>query len=207
MPTSGDYLEHLLLPGECTTNIFQTHVSSQPLPAGTNAYFNDIPLYPAGSGAWSNLNLYEYQYLRNTSYSIQTEHGTIPNAFTTIEGFDSIEPYTLLWVDPSYAFDAPIRKSGTVFSWSPTVPNSNFEIMVAVYSQDGSQFLGAVTCMDVDNGYMTIPGQYFQNYPIGSLAAVHLFRHRTDLVLSEDLGGMLQSHMMWEVVGTGYIEQ
>jgi hypothetical protein len=170
------------------------------------AYFNEIALSPAGSGTWSNLNLFEYQYLRNTPYSINSEHGNIPNAFVTVEGFDTIEPYTLLWVDPSYAFDTPIRKTGTMFSWSPVVPNSQFEIMVAVYSSDGSQFLGAVSCMENDVGYMQIPGTYFQAYPSWSLAAVHLFRHRSDRIPAEEFNGWLQSHMIWEVVGTGHIE-
>ena len=205
-PTSGDYVEHLPAVGTCTTNIYNTYVSSQALPATSTAYFNEIPLNPAGSGVWSNLNMMEYQYLRNTSYNVTSEHGSISNAFTTIEGFDSIEPYTLLWVDPSYAFDAPIRKSGTMFSWSPVVPNSLFEIMIAVYSPDGSQFLGAVSCLEQDSGYMQFPGTYFQSYPFGSLTAVHLFRHRIDRIPAEDFNGWFQSHMIWEVVGTGHIE-
>ena len=79
--------------------------------------------------------------------------------------------------------------------------------MIAVYSSDGSQFLGAVACMEEDVGYMTIPGQYFQGFPNWSPTAVHLFRHRTDLVPADEFNGWFQSHMIWEVVGTGHIEQ
>ena len=32
-----------------------------------------------------------------------------------------------------------------------------FEIIVAVYSPDGSQLLGAVSCMETDTGYMFVP--------------------------------------------------
>jgi len=205
-PTSGDYLDHLTAVGTCTTSLHNTHVSSQPLVSSQPAYFNSIPLNPAGSGTWSNLNLYEYQYERNSSYLVSTEHGNIENAFTSIEGFDTIEPYTLLWVDPSYAFDTTISKSGTMFSWSPIVANSQFEIIVAIYSPDGTQFLGSVSCMENDVGYMQIPGSYFQPYPSWSLAAVHLFRHRKDLVAAPEFNGWFQSHMIWEVVGTAHIE-
>ncbi len=206
MPTGGDYFDALTPVGTCTTNIYDSYVSSQPLTATQPAYFNDISLSPAGQGFWTNTNLYEYQYSRNTYYNVSTEHGVIQNAFQTLEGFDSIEPYTLLWVDPSYAFDAPISKSGTNFTWYPVVPNSQFEIMIAVYSPDGSQFLGAVSCMENDVGYMNFPGSYLQSYPSWSLAAVHLIRHRTGLVEAPDIQGSFSSHMMWEVVGTGHIE-
>ena len=110
-PTSGDYTDYLQEPGSCTTNLIQTHVSSQPLSSTQQAAFNGITLNPSGQGEWYNGFIYEYQYERNTSYSVTSEHGTINNAFTSIEGFDDIQPYTLLWVDPSYAYDAVISKS------------------------------------------------------------------------------------------------
>ena len=206
LPTGGDYTSHLPDVGTCTTNIYETSVGVTPLDSTQPVYFNDLPLYPAGQGIWQNTNIYEHQYLRSTPYMITSEHGNIANAFTTLEGFDDIQPYTLLWVDPSYAYDAVISKSGTTFTWDPVIPDSNFEIIVAVYSSNGSTFLGAVSCMENDMGYMTIPGSYFQSFPAYSIVAVHLIRHREDIVPSTELGGMLQTHMMWEVIGTGHIE-
>lgn len=205
-PTSGDYTEWTTPVGTCTTDIHDTYVSSQPLATTSPAYFNSITLNQSGQGEWSNNFIYEYQYERNTSYTVTSEHGTIPNAFQTIEGFDSIDPYTLLWVDPSYAFDAVISKSGTYFNWNPTVPNSQFEILVAVYSPDGSQLLGAVSCMENDTGSMYVPGTHFQSYPTWSLAAVHLTRHRFNRIAVPELNGYFESHMRWEVVGTAHIE-
>jgi len=205
-PTSGDYLEYLTPVGTCTTALHDTHVSSQPLLSTAIASFNDIQLSPTGNGHWWNPAIYEHQYQRNSLYSISTEHGIIENAFQTIEGFDEINPYTLLWVDPSYAFETVISKSGTTFSWAPTLPNTQFEIIVAVYSPDGSQFLGAVSCMDNDTGMMTIPGSYVAAYPYWSLAAVHFIRHKTDRAAAADFNGYIQSHMQWEVVGTGHVE-
>jgi len=205
-PTSGNYLEHLTPVGTCTTDIYETHVSSQALAANDVAMFNTIVLTPSSNGSWSNAALYEHQYARNTVYDITTEHGNINNAFKTIEGFDSINPYTLLWVDPSYAFETVISKSGTTFSWLPILPNTQFEVVVAIYSPDGSQFLGAVSCMNDDVGSMIIPGSYVSSYPYWSLAAVHFIRHKTDNVEATEFNGYLQSHMQWEVVGTGHVE-
>ena len=181
-------------------------MSSQPLQTSQQASFNGITLNPSGQGTWTNGFIYEYQYERNTSYSVTSEHGIIQDAFTSIEGFDDIQPYTLLWVDPSYAFEPVISKSGTSFSWFPTVPDSQFEIIIAVYSPDGSQFLGAVSCLEQDTGSMFVPGSYFQSYPYWSLAAVHLIRHRIDRRPAPEMNGYFQSHMLWEVVGTGHIE-
>ena len=93
-----------------------------------------------------------------------------------------------------------------IFTWSPVVNDSMFEVLIAVYSSDGSQLLGAVSCMEQDSGYMTVPGVYFQAFPSWSLAAVHLIRHKTDMRPAIEFNGWLQSHMIWEVIGTGHIE-
>jgi len=205
-PTAGDYFDYMTPVNTCTTSIYSTHVSSQPIESSEPALFNDIQLAMSGQGEWFNDYIYEQQYLRNTTHAIETQHGMISNAFTTIEGFDQINPYTLLWVDPSYAFETVVSKSGTTFSWSPSLPETQFEIIVAVYSQDGSQFLGAVSCMNDDIGSMTLPGNYFTGFPYWSLAAVHFIRHKTNSTISQELNGTLQTHMMWEVVGTGHVE-
>jgi hypothetical protein len=205
-PTSGDYFEYMTPVGTCTTQLLETYVSSQPLAATQPAMFNSIQLSPNGQGSWSNGFLYEHQVQRQTPHTITSENGTIINAFTTIEGFDDIQPYTLLWVDPSYAFDAVISKNGTNFTWYPSLSGDEFEILIAVYSPDGSQLLGAVSCQEMDTGSMFVPGNYFQSYPTWSLAAVHLIRHRIDSRPAPELNGYIDSHMIWEVVGTGHIE-
>ena len=205
-PTSGDYFQYMTPVGTCTTNLMETYVSSQPVQATQPAMFNSIQLNPSGQGQWTNNYLYEYQIDRQTPHTITTENGTIVDAFTTIEGFDDIQPYTLLWVDPSYAFDAVISKNGTTFTWYPVLPLDYFEILIAVYSPDGSQLLGAVSCMETDTGYMWVPGNYFQTFPNWSLAAVHLIRHRIGRQIAPEFNGYIDSHMIWEVVGTGHIE-
>ena len=51
-----------------------------------------------------------------------------------------------------------------------------------------------------------IPGNYFTAYPYWSLAAVHFIRHRVGDATSVELGGRIQTHMQWEVVGTAHVE-
>ena len=109
-------------------------------------------------------------------------------------------------MDPSYAFAAVVSKQGTTFSWQPVLPNAQFEVMVVVYSPDGSQLLGMVSCMENDVGYLTVPGNYFQSYPYNALTAIYLSRHRVDRRPAPEFNGYLESHMVWTVLGTGHIE-
>ena len=205
-PTSGGYSEQLTPVGTCVTQELGSYVSSQPLSVSGNASFNSIQLFPSGVAEWSNTNLYEYQIERRTQVYVSTDAGSIPNAFETLEGFDNIEPWELRYVDPSYAFAAVVSKQGTTFTWQPVIPDAQFEILIAVYSPDGSQLLGMVSCMENDVGYLTVPGNYFQSYPYNALTAIYLSRHRVDRRPAPEFNGYLESHMVWTVLGTGHIE-
>jgi hypothetical protein len=155
------------------------------------------------AGLYETTSIWESQLQRDTLYRVETQQGEYN--FVSTHGFDFIEPYTMLWVDPSYAFEAPIYRSGATFTWAPTSTDSIFMITVAVYSWDGSQFLGYVTCTGPDNGTMTIPAQYLQAYQVGSLVAIHLERHKLQTVETEINNSYIETHMSWEVIGTGTI--
>ena len=205
-PTDGDYNEWLTPVGTCVTQELGSYVSSTPLSMSGNASFNSIQLFPVGQAEWMTNSIQEYQFPRSTPITVSTAAGTIPNAFTTLEGFDDIQPWELRYVDPSYAFAAVVSKQGTTFSWQPVIPDSQFEVMIVVYSPDGSQLLGLVSCMENDVGYLTVPGNYFQQYPYNALTAIYLSRHRVARTAAPDFNGYLESHMMWTVLGTGHIE-
>jgi hypothetical protein len=79
-------------------------------------------------------------------------------------------------------------------------------VTLAVYSSDGSQMLGYVACSGEDNGSLTIPSQYLQSYPVGALVAIHLSRHKVELVETDINNSYIETHMEWEVIGTGHIE-
>jgi hypothetical protein len=154
-------------------------------------------------GLYETTSIWESQLQRDTTYQVETQEGNY--SFVSSHGFDFIEPYNMLWVDPSYAFEAPIYRTGATFTWAPTSTDSTFMITIAVYSWDGSQFLGYVTCAGPDNGMMTIPAQYLQAYQAGSIVAIHLERHKVELVETDINNSYIETHMSWEVVGTGTI--
>ena len=194
--------------GTCTEQLLITVPTVVPVDMGQSINVVGAPnqFVATKQGTEYFANVYESMYDRDTLHRVDFQNGSESFEFMSIRGFDSLEPYTMLYVDPSYAFAAPIYKSGMTFSWAPYGSDSNFMITIAVYTQDGSQLLGYTACTAPDQGFMTIPSQYLQNYPVWSLAAIHMARHRVEHVPYQPLGGYVESHMEWEVVGTGHIE-
>jgi hypothetical protein len=205
-PTDGGYNDQMTPVGTCVTQELGSYVSSTPLNISNTASFNSIQLFPIGMAEWNSNNLQEYQIPRRESITVTTDAGSIPDAFETLEGFEDIQPWELRYVDPSYAFAAVVSKQGTTFTWSPVITGTQFEVMVVVYSPDGTQILGLVSCMQNDVGYLTVPGTYFQAYPAWSLTAIYLTRHKVDRRPAVEFNGYLESHQQWTVLGTGHIE-
>ena len=111
----------------------------------------------------------------------------------------------MLWVDPSYAFEAAVRRSGFTITWAPVRSTSKMMITLGIYSSDGSSLLGQVSCFGPDNGAMFIPSQYL-NYPTWSLVAIHIERFEIGLVETDINNSYMETIQIWEVVGTGHIE-
>ena len=205
-PISDSHFQNVLAPGQCSTSDYTyrpsynliNHSSSIDL----QGILHSFSLYNSGMSYYTD-QIYESQYERDTTYSVYTESGSFD--FVSTHGFDFIEPYDMFYVDPSYSFATPISRSGQSFSWGPSGSNSMFEISLEVFSYDGSQLLGVVTCAGNDSGYMSIPGSYLSSFPQNSLAAVILTRHKRDSSLYLPLNSYIENHMIWRVVGTGYI--
>ena len=206
--TTASHTEWIPAIGTCTDQLLITVPSTNPVDMGQSINVKGSPnqfvAYKQGTEYFANV--YESMYDRDSNHTVEFSAGQESFDFMSIRGFDTLEPYTMLYVDPSYAFAAPIYRSGMTFSWTPYGSDSNFMITIAVYTPDGSQLLGYVACTAPDQGFMTIPGQELQQYPSWSLAAIHLARHRVERVPYQPLGGYVESHMEWEVVGTGHLE-
>ena len=157
---------------------------------------------------YENGYLMESSFRRNTPHTLTAQNKTADSVIETLRGFDFIEPYSMLYVDPSYAFQAPITRFGdNTFTWGPSGDaNSFFTIHVSVYSNDGSYYYGTVICRSPDVGYMTIPGSYFSQYQPGNLTSIHLMRHRIFMNQYIDFGGTIEGYSWWEVIGTGFIQ-
>jgi len=207
---SDTYTRHVPAQGQCTQNVNQTVPVVSLMDFGSEikatADGQSIHAYKTAQGNYFNTWYSDSTYIRDTAHTVSREDNYEFAQFISFHGFDSIEPYELRYVDPSYAFAAPIYRTGATFWWAPYGSNSTFTIMLAVYSPDGASLLGYVACSSGDTGMMTIPGQYLSSYPTWALVAVHLTRHKIEKVLWEEENTYIETHMEWEVVGTGHIE-
>ena len=194
--------------GECTNQLLITSPSTNPIDVGPSITVEG-PVHSFSAtkiGTDYYAYLYETQYDRNAVHNVSLADEDAPISFRSIEGYDYIEPYTMLYVDPSYAFAAAILRTGMTFSWAPYETSRTYMILMAIYSPDGSQLLGYAACAGPDQGFMTFPGSTLQAFPSQSLVLIHLTRHSIEMIPYEPLGSYIEAHMEWEVVGTGYLQ-
>ena len=204
------YTRHVPPQGQCSQNITEIVPSVQLMDMGSEIKARSgnttLNAYKTTDGSYLGTWYTDSIYIRDSIHTISREDDYDFAEFLSFHGFDSIEPFELRYVDPSYAFAAPIYRSGATFWWAPYGSNSTFTVMLAVYSPDGASLLGYVACSGGDSGMMTIPGQYLSSYPTWALVAVHLIRHKIELVPWVEQNTYIETHMEWEVVGTGHIE-
>jgi len=206
-PITDSWNDWIPADGTCEQYLYQPTPSTQGYSVGSSMQIaspqHQFTANETGMGIYYTTNIWESHLQRNTNYTVQSEDGSF--VFKTVEGFDYIEPYTMLWVDPSYAFEAVVRRSGFTVTWAPSRTTSKMMITLGVYSQDGSSLLGQVSCFGADNGSMFIPPQYL-NYPTWSLVAIHVERFEADVVETDINNSYMETMQIWEVVGTGHIE-
>ena len=106
--------------GTCVQNLNYTTISVAPKNIGQSltvqggaAYFT--PYYNGLSYYGTHM---EPQYARDTLLNVTAQNGS-SFQFMSLHGFDSIEPWEMRYVDPSYAFAAIVSRSGTNFQWAP----------------------------------------------------------------------------------------
>jgi hypothetical protein len=208
--TNDSYTSWIPPQGQCTQSIIRTAPQATAIDMGPtikaqSAGGGYIYAIKDSQGIYREMLHSDSTYDRDALYHLKKDDVPIIS-FNSFHGFDDIQPYELRYVDPSYAFAVPIYRSGATFWWAPHGSDSIFNITLAVYTPDGSSLLGYVSCSGADSGMMTIPGQYLSNYPTWGLVAVHMVRHKIDLVLWEEQNTFIETHMEWEVIGTGHIE-
>lgn len=215
-PTTSSHTSWIPLPGEPCRNYYESSVNLPNIDMGNsvilnNSFGDNINLqksYDSSGAIYQNLTVPESIYRRNTRYTLNINQKMANDVIETLRGFDYIEPYNMLYVDPSYAFQTPIYKNGNnTFTWGPSGDQSSFfTIHISVYSYDGSIYYGTTICSSNDTGYMNIPGNYFSQYQTGSLTSIHLMRHKITKKQYSDFGGTIEGYSWWEVIGTGYIQ-
>ncbi len=214
-PTTGNHTEWIPTVDGCR-DYYESGVNAPNKDLGQtvtllNTFGDNIQLNKTSDNTgiiYQNSYIQEVNFRRNTQHTLSAAGKTADDVVETLRGFDFIEPYQMLYVDPSYAFQTPINRNGNnVFTWGPSGDsNSFFTIHISVYSYDGSSYYGTVICKSEDLGYMMIPGSYFQQYQSGSLTSIHGMRHKIKKQEYEEFGGIIESYSWWEVIGTGYIQ-
>ena len=118
--TFDTYTRHIPVQGQCTTNINQVVPVISLLDLGPELKArteqqNTIYAYKTSQGNYFNTWYTDIQYTRDAVHVISREDNYEFAEFTSFHGFDSIEPFELRYVDPSYAFAAPVYRTGATF--------------------------------------------------------------------------------------------
>jgi len=195
----------------CSNNFYETSISSNSLNLGNSI---DVSWQGGSSSLFlsSDQNYYSGQipeayYKRNESHSVRFDDlaENYEDAFTSISGFDYIEPYTMLWVDPSYAFEPNFNSnSSNTISWGPSGSEVTFQILITFYDYYSLQPIGLTNCFGPDIGYITIPSNYF-SYPSSSYMVIQIIKHDVSSFQFDYNFSNIETHMRWEVVGTGML--
>jgi len=193
--------------GTCVQNLNYSTIAVTPKNIGQSltvqgGITNFMPYFNGASYYGTHM---EPQYARDTLLNVIAQDGSAFQIMS-LHGFDYIEPWEMRYVDPSYAFEAVVSKMGTNFQWAPYGSSGLFNITVAVYTPDGAQLVGYVSCTTTDSGSFLMPGNYFQPFPTWSLTAIHMTRVLHQRVPYEALGGYVDAQVEWSVVGTGHVE-
>ncbi len=130
---------------------------------------------------------------------------TVSGAVQTPEGFATLAPVEMLYVNPAAAFSARFsRTSGQDITWSPTGFDT-VNVTLLVFSSDGQQTLGAVMCVDNDDGSLHVPAAWLSAYPAGSLVGVFVYRTQTTEAVIPANGHTLEGVAQMGVFGTGIV--
>lgn len=214
-PVNSSWVDWLPGVGNCVQNLAA---------AGPNVSFEDVGEYVylnsgsrsvslrktnGSSGAvYQSNSLTETDFVRTASFdlSVPGDSGKEAiGALYTPQGWNSIEPAALLYTTIQSAFTAQIRKNNAAFTWSPSGGTGTFVILIQVYSPNGANYLGSLTCQGNDNGSMVIPSSQLQSYPTGALLAVSLFRYQIENATLPGSGDSVEGIASLGVMGTGVL--
>jgi hypothetical protein len=219
-PVNGSWTEWLPPSGSCVADPVQGGPASTLLDVGEWVYLTSgsrsigLRRTSGSSGIlYSATGLGNEDYARTAQYTVSVPDGgelggsfEVDNAVSTPQGFTSITPAELLYVDSSAAFAAPVRRSGsTTFTWAPSGGTGTFVILISAYHPSSGSYLGSVLCRDADNGSMSVPGSVLSAYPAGALLAVYLWRYQIEEWIIPANGATVESVATVGVLGTGVL--
>ena len=150
--------------------------------------------------------LSDADYLRNAQWDVRApEAGLfVAGGLLTTQGFDAIEPFEMLFVEPDAAFAAPISRSGATFAWAPSGVADRFVLWIDAYDDPSGAFLGTALCVGPDSGALTVPGSLLSAFPAYSLLGIGVYRYQVQRTPT-DTGAALESVSWFGVLGTGHL--
>lgn len=218
-PASGSWIGWYPPSGSCATNPTRSGLGGAFSVNGEWAYLqsgsSNVALRRTETDrgpVYENVNIATSDYLSNASYRLSVPDSgalgapfEIANAVQTPQGFDSIQPESMLYTDPSFAFDAPFSRSGASVRWSPSGGTGTFLVVLEVYDDWTGSYIGEIVCHGPDNGIMNIPSSNLGSFPLYSLLAIGVHRVRVENGLHPGTGDTIEGIGRSGVLGTGYI--
>lgn len=146
-------------------------------------------------------------FLRNASWDVSVPDAPggallVEGGVHTTEGFSSITPYEMLYVEIGAAFAAAISRAGQRFTWAPSGSGDFFVVLVDAYDANTAAYLGSITCVGPDSGAINVPSSQLAAFPSGSLLGIGLYRYRHNFADAPG-GGTLEAVSSSGVLGTG----
>ena len=214
-PVSQSWTDWMPSVGSCAQNLTPTGLSVSFEDVGEYVYLSSgsrsVSLRKSngdGGATYQSSGLTETDYVRTASYdlSVPGDSGKeAVGAIRTPQGWTSIEPFELLYTQPTSAFSAIIRKQNAQFSWAPSGGSGTFVILLQAYNAAGTTYLGSVMCRGNDNGALTIPTAQLQSFPKGSLLAVSFYRYQIENATLPGSGHSIEGIASFGVMGTGVL--
>jgi len=220
-PVNASWTDWMPAVGTCVPNL---------VPSGPSVSFEDVGEYVylnsgsrsvslrktnGSSGAtYQSSGMSAQDYVRTASFdlSVPSDSGKeVSGVLATPQGWDSIQPFELLYTNPVTAFSAQMYRQSATFSWSPSGGSGTFMIVVQFFQYYDyylglGSYLGSVMCRGNDNGTFTIPQSQFQSYPSGTALVVSMYRYQIENSTMSGSGHSIEGVASLGVMGTGVLQ-
>ncbi|TNE83918.1 MAG: hypothetical protein EP330_31220 [Deltaproteobacteria bacterium] len=208
-PVSGSWTNWLPASGTCSTNAGPTAPTGVTRSVGSWVYLNSgsvsIGLRESSGTTgpqYTSNGLSEADYPRNASFDLSAPDVglTATGVLRTPQSITSLTPTSLLNNDLNTAFAPSVSWAGHTFTWGPSGGGDPFVILIDGYSGTSGTYLGSVLCVGPDNGALTVPGAYLQQFPYDTLLGVGMYRYALSSAEASD-GRTIESVAQFGVLG------
>lgn len=208
-PVGGSWTSWLPPSGSCAVNPSPTSPAGATISVGSWVYLSSGSVSvgmreTSGTGGvqYTSNGLSEADYPRNASFDLSAPDQSLTaiGVLRTPQAITTLTPEALLY-DSTGAFQPVVSWTGHTFTWGPSGGNDPFIILVDGYDPNSGVYLGSVLCVGADNGAMTVPGAYLQQFPSNTLLGVGMYRYAISSAVASN-GNTIESVAQFGVLGT-----